>query len=205
MNCSDCSAPCCRDVLYLTSREYNRLHKKNATFKFTQIGDIFILNPCPFLADNRCTIYEDRPLACKRYPLNVQFREKAVLLVLHFKCPQIPQSASGEQLLSRGDLERTGITLEEYQQMLLANLILDAEMGFAWRNFTLKERNKMRIFEVKTTQTNPGRDTIIVAIPIEEYSNLVQTVEDILIKNPNSSYSQVSQQVSKLLPPNFVP
>ncbi len=200
MNCAGCPAPCCRDVLYLTPQEFERLRKKNSTLKFSQIGDIFILSPCPFLVDNRCKIYTDRPLACIRYPLNVQYRQNSVLLVLHFKCPQVPKPSAGDLILTAGDLERMGISKEEYHRMLVTNLILDAEMGRAWKKFTLKDRNKMRIFEAKTKQPNPGRDAIVVAIPLEDYSNLVQSVEKILLKNPTAAYSQVSKLVLKLLP-----
>jgi Fe-S-cluster containining protein len=200
MNCAGCSAPCCRDVLYLTPREFERLRKKNPSLKYAHIGDIFILTPCPFLVENQCTIYTNRPLACVRYPLNVQFRENSVLLILHFKCPQVPKPHDGDQVVSIPELERMGIYLTEYHQMLVANLILDAEMGYAWKNFTLKERNKMRIFEAKTKQPNSSGDAIIVAISLEAYSDLVQIVEDFLLKNPNCSISQVSKMVSKILP-----
>ncbi len=199
MNCAGCLAPCCRDVVYLAPREFDKLRKKQAALKYTQIGDIFILTPCPFLVENMCTIYADRPLACVRYPLTVQYREKSVFMLLHFKCPRVPKPSGEDQFLSLDNLARIGITQAEYHQMLVANLILDAEMSRAWKKFTLKDRNKMRIFEAKTKQPNPGGNVILVAISLDFYSDLVQTVENFLLQNPNYSISQVSKMVSKLL------
>jgi Fe-S-cluster containining protein len=199
MNCTGCPAPCCRDVVYLTPREFKTLCGKTSSLKCTQIGEVTILSPCPFLVDNRCTIYADRPLACQRYPLTVQYREKSVLLVLHFKCPQVPKPGNGDQVLATGDLERMGISPAERRQMLVTNLLLDAEIGRAWKKFTLKERNKMRIFEAKTKQPNPGADAILMVIPLEQYANLVQAVEEILEKDSKSPYVRLSKIVAESL------
>ncbi len=200
MNCAGCPAPCCRGVVYLTPREAETLRQKTSSLKCTQIGEVTILGPCPFLVDNHCTIYTDRPLACQRYPLTVQYREKSVLLVLHFMCPQIPKLGNGDQVLATGDLERMGISPAERRQMLVANLLLDAEIGRAWKKFTLKERNKMRIFEAKSKQPSPGADAILMVIPLEQYANLVQVVEKILVEHPNTTYARLSKLVAAILP-----
>jgi len=199
MNCASCPAPCCRNVLYLTPREFEQLRKKKPALKYTRIGDVTILTPCPFLVENRCAIYADRPLACVRYPLNVQYREKSVVIVLHFKCPPVPKLAGGDQMLAPVELERMGISQGEYRKMFVTNLILDAEIGRVWKNFTLKERNKMRIFEAKTKQPNPGADAVIAVMPLETYADLVQTVEDLLDADPGAPYESIAQKVQRKL------
>jgi len=37
---------------------------------------------CPFKEDNQCTIYENRPIRCKLFPLGRVFKEKKILHVL---------------------------------------------------------------------------------------------------------------------------
>ena len=48
------------------------------------------LEPCPFLKDNRCTVYEDRPADCRGYPYldepDFVFRTIA-MLERTFTCP----------------------------------------------------------------------------------------------------------------------
>ena len=78
-NCLQC-ANCCRGLgPRITDRDIERLSKhlkirpSAFTFNYLRIdedGDyIFREMPCPFLMDdNTCTIYEERPKACREYP-----------------------------------------------------------------------------------------------------------------------------------------
>ena len=46
--------------------------------------------PCPFLSDNRCSVYEDRPADCKRYPYlyEPEFAFRAMAMIERtFTCP----------------------------------------------------------------------------------------------------------------------
>lgn len=72
-NCCKTTSPIFRDV------DIKRISKKlkmgepqfiNAYLKVDEDGDYVLTQaPCPFLeADNYCSIYEDRPLACREYP-----------------------------------------------------------------------------------------------------------------------------------------
>ena len=56
--------------------------------RYDEDGDyVAVLMPCPFLADdNRCSIYEDRPSDCKRFP----YTDEDVIL----KRPQLTQKNS---------------------------------------------------------------------------------------------------------------
>jgi uncharacterized protein len=78
IDCLQC-ANCCKTVSPLFRKSDIRriaenLGLKPADFVATYLevdehGDLFLRNsPCPFLTDNRCTIYEIRPRDCVAYP-----------------------------------------------------------------------------------------------------------------------------------------
>ena len=76
MNCANCcktTSPIFRDI------DIKRISKKlkvkekefiNSNLRMDQDGDYVLkTSPCLFLdTDNTCSIYEDRPLACREYP-----------------------------------------------------------------------------------------------------------------------------------------
>lgn len=78
-DCLSC-ANCCKSLgPYLTNRDITRLAARlnmkpgQFTQKFLRIDEdndyIFKNMPCPFLlADNKCSVYEQRPDACREYP-----------------------------------------------------------------------------------------------------------------------------------------
>ena len=79
MDCLMC-ANCCKSIPpMLSSRDIKRISRrlsmspKEFSLKYTIVdedGDTVISSsPCPFLqSDNKCSIYEDRPSACRLYP-----------------------------------------------------------------------------------------------------------------------------------------
>lgn len=79
INCLDC-ANCCKthSSLFIEKdieRISKHLHLKEADFVSQYLvvdedGDwVFHITPCPFLeADNKCSIYDVRPNACREYP-----------------------------------------------------------------------------------------------------------------------------------------
>jgi uncharacterized protein len=83
-NCCKTTSPIFRDV------DINRLSKRLKTnpsqfianyLHMDQEGD-FVLNssPCVFLQeDNKCEVYEDRPLACREYPHTNRKKMKQIL------------------------------------------------------------------------------------------------------------------------------
>lgn len=80
IDCTACSN-CCREVKPTFSKEeVNRLALRLGKTPFEFIDTYLEPNgdddnpwqtrttPCPFLRDNRCSVYEDRPADCKGYP-----------------------------------------------------------------------------------------------------------------------------------------
>ena len=103
IDCTTC-ANCCREVRpTFDDEEVNRLAVRLETAK-EQFIDAYLerteagdenpwqtrTTPCPFLKDNRCTVYEDRPADCKGYPYLYEpefvFRTMA-MMQRTFTCP----------------------------------------------------------------------------------------------------------------------
>lgn len=57
---------CCSNFLPLTKSEIKRL-KQLAKHEYKQMYNNDWYSVCPFLNNNRCTIYNDRPLICREY------------------------------------------------------------------------------------------------------------------------------------------
>jgi uncharacterized protein len=79
IDCTTC-ANCCRTLqIVVDNKDIARLAKRlgisNRAFVERYVGEAedrtkhFVATPCAFLGeDNRCTVYEDRPQACRDYP-----------------------------------------------------------------------------------------------------------------------------------------
>ncbi len=103
LDCLDC-ANCCKTIPPILNRADIRriaksLNLKPAEFegkyiKVDRDGDkVMNSTPCPFLLeDNKCSIYEVRPRACREYPHtdNFQFVEHSNLLPINSRhCPAV--------------------------------------------------------------------------------------------------------------------
>lgn len=80
MDCSQCKKKCCNRDLCLTLDEYQYFRQLKPELKdsnFSNYGKVFFLNIegnrgigiCPFFDEGKCSIYNNRPLVCKRFPL----------------------------------------------------------------------------------------------------------------------------------------
>jgi Fe-S-cluster containining protein len=81
IDCTTC-ANCCREVRpTFSEEEIGRLAQRlemppqqfiESYLEHTELGDEnpwqTRTTPCPFLSDNRCSVYEDRPADCRGYP-----------------------------------------------------------------------------------------------------------------------------------------
>lgn len=80
VNCGNCEAPCCKGIFVplLTEKEFFSgkypikvidvpEFKDKLPSAENIIGLAVLKNGCIFLKDNKCSIYEDRPKACRIY------------------------------------------------------------------------------------------------------------------------------------------
>ncbi len=75
-----CGARCCKSgKVFMNTEDMQRLKRLNPALRMSIAGKggdggtrwCMVAEPCIFLgADNRCTIYAERPFACRRYPLD---------------------------------------------------------------------------------------------------------------------------------------
>lgn len=54
---------------------------------------------CPFLntEDNKCKIYDFRPLECQLYPFLITMRDKRVLLTVDLNCPYVSENLNNSE------------------------------------------------------------------------------------------------------------
>jgi hypothetical protein len=73
-NCCKTTSPIFRDVDIKRIAKHFRLSETKFIESYLKIDEdndyVLQVAPCPFLdlSDNKCSIYEDRPLACREYP-----------------------------------------------------------------------------------------------------------------------------------------
>lgn len=126
MHCVNCGK-CCQN-LTLTMTEYQKLRELgDFDKKAMQYGFIFVIwGRCPFLSSqNRCEIYNDRPLGCKAYPVVtvdpnqaeadviVKTNELQILYGLEDACPM-------HLTVVKKDIKRAKIALQ-YRESLYRN------------------------------------------------------------------------------------
>lgn len=93
IDCTQC-AQCCKTSQVLVdeadiAKVAERLKLPVAEFKQRYVASdrsgeqYFKTAPCPFLIDNRCSVYEDRPKACRDFPYlhELGFRERMLMAI----------------------------------------------------------------------------------------------------------------------------
>jgi len=74
--CEGC-ASCCKIPVGLTNSDITRLYKLEGDTFFDKLEDRVVPNylksPCPYLEDNNCKVYNDRPLLCRLYPFSMAY------------------------------------------------------------------------------------------------------------------------------------
>lgn len=72
----ECGAKCCKapGFFFVTTPEMRRLKGLNKKAKFMRHESVWVFDhdfnggQCVFLVDNMCSIYSDRPDACRKFP-----------------------------------------------------------------------------------------------------------------------------------------
>ena len=89
-DCSICGYCCKDEILALREPDINRISRhlkldKNLFLEqYTNYNpstkEIVLNMPCPFLKENRCTIYSKRPDRCRNFPITVLIKTKQVIV-----------------------------------------------------------------------------------------------------------------------------
>jgi Fe-S-cluster containining protein len=73
--CERCCKCCSEMPIHLNDEDVERLHQLDGDTLFDKMDanemDNFLRTPCPYLNGDVCTIYENRPAACKMFPFVV--------------------------------------------------------------------------------------------------------------------------------------
>lgn len=99
IDCTTC-AHCCKTLeIVVDNKDIARLAQhfnisaREFTNRYVKVTEdktkIFSSLPCPFLGeDNRCTVYEDRPFACREYPYLYEehFRSRSMSMIANAAC-----------------------------------------------------------------------------------------------------------------------
>jgi Fe-S-cluster containining protein len=102
ISCTDCGN-CCKSLMVCLNEEeadalsgHLKLPRKTFDAEYLEKGSsgMMIMNrmPCPFLADNKCTVYEYRFEGCKEFPaLHLpDFKKRLFTTFMHYdRCPII--------------------------------------------------------------------------------------------------------------------
>ncbi|PJE81685.1 hypothetical protein COU58_01205 [Candidatus Pacearchaeota archaeon CG10_big_fil_rev_8_21_14_0_10_32_42] len=86
--CHECSE-CCY-LPWILKEEYNS-HLENFGKTMKEINSVaFIMDTesCRYAKENRCTLYEDRPLDCRLFPLDIIKEDEKYWWVIFTICPQ---------------------------------------------------------------------------------------------------------------------
>lgn len=129
-NCSICEANCCdgrkgSTFSQIVLDEFE-LVSKNFPILFV-FGELGFIKPvvlltngvglCSYNQDFKCSIYNERPNACKNYPLSVDIDNK---IYIDLACPAL-DTIAGESMLYHGALQKKfhNESLENYQARFL--------------------------------------------------------------------------------------
>ncbi len=104
--CFTCEESCCRrGKLNMTVLEASVMPKKLLVQEWDESVSLSLENGCPKLKNNQCSIYENRPSACRKYPF-YQFAKRVFLA----PCPAIKQGLVDEEIKA---IRTAGFLIEE--------------------------------------------------------------------------------------------
>ena len=128
--CKKCDADCCRmGNIQVFHDEFEKLLQFQTTIPHRDTDLIkLIYGPCPFLTENRCSIYQHRSQACRRYPLYINLSKRSASLAINSNCP-INSPSSSKESENYAPLE--SFPHEELRTMLEAALESDARLILA--------------------------------------------------------------------------
>jgi MoaA/NifB/PqqE/SkfB family radical SAM enzyme len=175
-DCRDCQDPDCMGYVWLLKKEAERLYERDVPLVQVNNGPTFIHSfpvtikgqpdltvrypPCSQLCTNsrRCSIYEDRPLVCRLYPLGLETKaDGTIVWALHRDCLHI------RRMEERGTLpnfeRRVRNVINNLSPELLEEIVETYRAVDAISSFPDGENNYSSLQEVCHVQVQgcPGR------------------------------------------------
>ncbi len=175
-DCRDCQDPDCMGYVWLLKKEAERLYERGVPLVQVNNGPTFIHSfpttvdgkpnlsvrypPCSQLCTDsrRCSIYEDRPLTCRLYPLGLETKEDGTIVwALHRDCLHIRRM---EERGTLPDFEcRVRNIINILSPTLLEEIVETYRAVHAISSFPDGENNYSTLQEVRHVQVQgrPGR------------------------------------------------
>jgi len=175
-DCRDCQDPDCMGYVWLLKKEAEQLYERGVPLVQVNNGPTFIHSfpatskgqpdlsvrypPCSQLCTDsrRCSIYEDRPLACRLYPLGLETKaDGTIVWALHRDCLHI------RRMEERGTLpnfeHRARNVISNLSPKLLEEIVETYRAVDAISSFPDGENNYSSLQEVRHVQVQgrPGR------------------------------------------------
>lgn len=152
-NCNDCPSKCCDGregtVFAQLILEDFEVVSKNFPILFT-FGDMGFLKAvvlfsdgksfCPYIKNNQCSIYDERPSICRVYPLSPNVDDK---IYIDDNCPAVDAS-SGIKIVDNGNVT------EQFHYKTL----VDYQNKYIETHLELEQLNNINDFEVVTAINN---------------------------------------------------
>ena len=132
--------------------------------------------PCPFFKDNKCSVYELRPMICKAYPIIITEIKDSLYWYKRSECPEAKNL--------------TGIELNE---AIFTAFHGNYTARIVAQNMPLKQRNKLRLYQIRLFQKDNEER---IDVPAKRLSE--KTVHD-FINHINKQYAQSLQEMKKLI------
>ena len=102
-------------------KPYIGIGKRPHVSKFQVIAFQLVLDSCPYLVENKCSTYDERPTSCRQFPFSLDLdEENEPLLGVDMNCPAAVEISNTDGLLEftdRNDAER----LLELKRRVLEN------------------------------------------------------------------------------------
>ncbi len=149
-NCENCDAMCCNGIhgtVYsqIILEEFEKVYKNfPILFIFGELGfvkPVILLtngnNYCPYLKNNKCTIYDKRPTVCKTYPLSPNLDNE---IYIDLQCPEVNKGSDFIITKNKITSNFSNDIFNNYQDKYI-------NTHFEFEN--LKKENFEKLFEIK--------------------------------------------------------
>lgn len=146
--CQKCKDPCCYGYIWLLEKEAGNLYKKgvpiieinksvNFIHSFPSKNGKILVNqikpPCILSKKEKCSIYKNRPLVCRLYPIDIKKQAGIFYFVIHKECPSIKKPEFFDKTVS---------LMYDVEQKLLKRILNTFERANELSDYPLGKESK---------------------------------------------------------------